>query len=188
MSVLASETVARPVVFGNDLNGFIEFIWNERNYTNDVQIKVGIDGGGGSFQICLTFNKSIFAGEPATKKSISDLKDSGVKKLFVIGIVPDISEKYFNVLILWDILKLKEIFLKFKSCVTISTDLKLANILDGIISHSSLHPCTWGDITKTNLNQVGELRTIHNVTQKHYDWSETIWKLYKFTNYFIQSY
>ena len=42
---------------------------------------------------------------------------------------------------------------------TIATDLKLCNILFGLMSHSSMHPCCWGDSDKYNLDKRGNQRT-----------------------------
>jgi hypothetical protein len=67
--------------------------------------------------------------------------DSGVKKLIILGIVCDIEEHYYNVSLLWKILKLYE-FIKENDNVTVACDLKMANILTGLMSHSSAHPCT----------------------------------------------
>ena len=43
---------------------------------------------------------------------------------------------------------------------TIATDLKLCNILLGMTSHSSSHPCCWCDANKLELGKKGQLRTI----------------------------
>ena len=46
---------------------------------------------------------------------------------------------------------------------TIATDLKLCNILLGLMSHSSCHPCCWCDIKKDDLRNNGVLRTIKSL-------------------------
>ena len=46
----------------------------------------------------------------------------------------------------------------------IATYLKLINILLGLMSHSSVHTCSWCDVTKSNLaDQRGESRTVGNM-------------------------
>ena len=46
---------------------------------------------------------------------------------------------------------------------TIATDLKLCNVLLGLMSHSSSHPCCWCDVNKNNLNHKGVSRNIDNL-------------------------
>lgn len=57
-------------------------------------IKIGIDGGGGFVKICLSFT-DFRADASEIKKSSIDLKysDAGVKKIIIIGIVPN----YFGI-------------------------------------------------------------------------------------------
>lgn len=40
----------------------------------------------------------------------------------------------------------------------------MANILSGLMTHASTHPCTWCDIKK-NMLESGHLRTIHSITE-----------------------
>lgn len=49
---------------------------------------------------------------------------------------------------IWNILNLNEVIEKFDTQISIATDLKLANILAGLMSHSSSHPCSWSVIFK----------------------------------------
>ena len=77
----------------------------------------------------------------------------------VIAIVPDVQENYVNVKRLWmeagiDMLERK---------ITIATDLKLCNILIGLMSHSSCHACCWCHIKKDDLRNNGVLRTIKSL-------------------------
>ena len=55
---------------------------------------------------------------------------------------------------------------------TIATDLKLCNILLGLMSHSSTHPCCWCDMTKDNLSNRGVSRTIENMVALFWDYWE----------------
>ena len=65
-------------------------------------------------------------------------KDSGVKKLFIIAIVEGILETYENVKSILNLLGLESI-----DFVISATDLKLANILLGLSSHSSRYRCPY---------------------------------------------
>ena len=64
-------------------------------------VRIGIDGGGGFLKICM----SIFGINypfPQVKNGIAKMfKESGVKKVFVIGLVADVPENYVNVKRLW---------------------------------------------------------------------------------------
>ena len=55
---------------------------------------------------------------------------------------------------LWSLLGINE----FKG--TVATDLKLANMLTGIMSHASSFPCTWCTALKDKLNVCGVYRTL----------------------------
>ena len=87
-------------------------------------------------------------------------KDSGVKKIFIIFIAPSTQENYTNVAIIWETLKLNEVL------GTVSTDLKLANILTGLMTSSSSHPCTWCDSFMKNLDSCGLYRTVKKLYEK----------------------
>lgn len=87
-----------------------------------------------------------------------------MKKLLIIGIVPCVQENYENAAYLWSHLNINA----FEG--TIATDLKLANILVGVMSHSSLHPCCWCYAKKGNLKQCGEYRTVANIMKNYMEW------------------
>lgn len=55
---------------------------------------------------------------------------------------------------------------------TIATDLKLANLLTVIMSHSSSFPCTWCTASKDNLQICGEYRTVGNYKDNYFAWQE----------------
>ena len=90
------------------------------------------------------------------KKFGKIFKNSGVKKVLILAIVPDIPENYWNLKKLWIESGIHRIKQKF----VIATDLKLCNILLGLMSQSSLHPCCWCDTDKHNLKECGETRYV----------------------------
>ena len=53
---------------------------------------------------------------------------------------------------------------------TIATDLKLANILVGIMAHSSTYPCTYCYAKSNELHTCGDLRTDENVLNNYEKW------------------
>ena len=115
-------------------------------------MRVGLDSGGGFLKVCMSiFNLS---GTTSQKVSAKKFKDSGVKKVIIIAISPNVPENYVNIKKMWLNIGLHTTSRKF----TIATDLKLCNILLGLMSHSSKHPCCWCDIDKDNLDKKGKQR------------------------------
>ena len=122
---------------------------------DSVLIKISINGGGGFLKICA----SLFdIDDPIPKMSCALSKtflESVVEKMFIIGLVPNVSEDYVNVKWLWMNFGVEHL----RNC-TVATDLKLCNILLGMMNPSSCHPCTWCEITKDALHKRGNQRTI----------------------------
>lgn len=162
------ETIERSVVFCNDLNRLIHFVWQKRNYTDETHVKLGIDGGGGFLKLCLSFSNPVATGLKVRKNS-----DYGVKKIIVIAIAPDVQENYENVSKIWCLLNLNNLQATYKTNISIATDLKLANIICGLMTHSSAHPCTWCDISKTSLSSAGVMRTSDNICDKYQLWLQS---------------
>ncbi|KAJ6637216.1 Protein doublesex [Pseudolycoriella hygida] len=172
----------RSVVYCNNLVGLIEWIQGKREL-QDVRIKIGIDGGGNFLKLCVTIQSSTNDDDDEAvkrhkyKDGVLSKKflDSGVKKLLIIGASPSTQENYSNVQQLWTITDINTALNKFNG--TIATDLKLANILSGIMAHSSKYPCTYCVEVKDNLVERSELRTIGNVKENYFDWIKAGGKL-----------
>jgi hypothetical protein len=151
-----TETFEQHSIVCNNLPGLIERVIEERQLIDDdsLMIKIGLDGGGEFMKVCLSvFNVT----EPSTSKAMSlakKFKNSGVKKCILLAIVPDIPENHTNVKRLWLTLKMETMTRHF----TIATDLKLCNILLGLMTHSCTHPCCWCDIDKDHLCNRGKTR------------------------------
>jgi len=106
--------------------------------------RIGIDSGGGSLKITLNIvsNKAPDPATPQKKRQKHVDKDSGEKKLFILALVPNISEDYNNMEKLLTYLDLSSI----ASRISYAMDLKMVNILVGIQAHGSTFPCcfcTW---------------------------------------------
>lgn len=151
----------------------ISIIWNERKYTENTQIKIGIDDGGGFLKICPFFNQ------------VNELNQIHEPNKF----------KAFNYKNSVGHFKNKGNFSKIWFSDNSITDLKLANILVGLMSHSSVHPCTWCDTTKTQPHQVEKNQNIEQYNQKIlelFQWRsklqkktcETFWQRHKLANNF----
>lgn len=145
-------TSSEAVAICTDLKGLINHV-KEKREVSDVHLKFGIDGGGGFLKISLSVQSTNENHERTGCRQTYDqgilakrFKDSGVNKLFIIALT-QCSENYNNVSLLWSELNIND-FLG-----TIATDLKLANIISGIMSHSSSFPCTWCYAKKMNLKK-----------------------------------
>ena len=139
------------VVFCHDLEGLVDLIINERGTSENFEIKIGIDGGGSFLKVCLNIVE--FDEAPKRKHKRGKFKDgvgasmfksTSVNKLIIIAIAKDVEETYQNMLKVWNLLKLSD-FCSGKK-VRFATDLKMSNILLGLMSHASNHPCSWCDI------------------------------------------
>ena len=153
----------------SDLPGLIDMVLEKRERERDsVLIKISVDDGGGFLKICA----SIFEiDNPTTRVSGALSKkflESGVKKILIVGVVPDVCENYVNVKRLWincGVEKLRN--------YTVATELKLCNIPLGMMSHSSCNPCAWCDITKDGCHIKGNQRTISSLMNLLWDFFES---------------
>lgn len=154
-----NENFDRWTVVCSDLSVFVDYVISTRNLdTSDMILKIGLDGGSGFLKMTLSvFN---FCDSDNSK-----FKDSGVRKCFLIGIAPDVPENYFNVKRLWLNIGIDDLHRPY----TVSADLKLCNILMGLMAHGSLHPCCWCNIPKNELSKRGELRTLSSL--RHLFWT-----------------
>lgn len=101
-----------------------------------------------------------------------DFKDTGVKKLFILAIASDVEENYSNMLLMLNKLNLTSPD-NLHYPVRFSNDLKMNNILVGIMNHSSAHPCCWCDVLKGDLIECGNMRTIRNIQSDYEKWCKS---------------
>lgn len=165
------KTVSRPNILCKNLTSLIKFICKKRGIQDHNSIiKIGIDGGGGSIKLCLNIiensgsnSSSILSVKPPTRNTRSSVGkkflDSGVKKLIIVSIVFDVQELYENISVLLKALNVDGIH------YCIATDLKLANILIGIQSHSCKHPCIFCEgcapwSTSSKLRTIGKVKEL----------------------------
>ena len=171
-----------PVVYCTDIEALKDRIVTHRHPQGGVEVDsvIGLDGGGGFLKICVTFRLPHDPSSESTtvvRSKLSDgvaernLKDTSVRKLFVIAIVPDAKETYRNVLLLWNLLKLTspQTLHPFTCCM----DLKLANTTIGLMAHACSHPCTWCNSSKENLDSRGELRTLGSVRRQYWSFVDS---------------
>ena len=109
-----------------------------RSPQSDQLIKVGIDGGGGFVKVSFGIMslETPDTSPPSKKPLFKNFKDSGVKRQLLVAIAENVSENYDNAKQILDKLCLE------RMSFVLSCDMKLANIICGLQSHSSAHPCT----------------------------------------------
>lgn len=141
-----------PIVYINDVNHLISLII-ERDQIKNPLVKVGIDNGQGCLKVCI---------------SVIDLDNlerasNSVKDVFIIFVGFNVQENQFNLRKIWLLLKLDEV-VDFVLCV----DLKVANLLCGIKSHSCTFPSCWCVATlidRQHFDKEAELRTVGGIIQ-----------------------
>ena len=158
-----------PTTVCSDLPELIYMVLEKCKRERDsVLIKVSVDGGGGFLKICASIFE-IGNSTPRVSGALSKkFLESGVKKILIVGLVPDVSENYANVKRLWincDVEKLRN--------YTVATDLKLCNILMGMMSHSFCHLCAWCGITKDELHTKGNQRTFSSLMNLFWDFFDS---------------
>lgn len=145
--------VSTPVVYCVNIEGLIDFVIQERGGSDDIEFKIGVDGGGGFLKICLNLVETKESSPAKGKRARycdgigrNLFKSTSVNKLMILALAPDVAETHMNMFKLWDILDMQSSF-EYKQA-KVATDLKMANILLGLMSHSSCHPCSWCDVSR----------------------------------------
>ena len=137
-----------------------------------VILKLGIDGGGSFLKVSFTHieleKNELEPQSPVQKnmKTTSPLsaKATSVKQQMLVALSQDTPETYQNVKQIFGLVKIHEKSLL--DSLVISCDLKLANILCGIQSHSSKHPCCWCEAENPNLIRCGHPRTFGQIRKQ----------------------
>lgn len=166
---LKNSVVPEILVYCKNLPSFIELIVKTRVYseTATLQLKIGLDSGGDFLKICLNIHDLNHCSAGSV-----DFKDTGVKKLFILAIASDVEENYSNMLLMLNKLNLTSPD-SLHYPVRFSNDLKMNNILVGIMNHSSAHPCCWCDVLKGDLIECGNMRTIRNIQSDYDKWCKS---------------
>ena len=152
------------------MKGLINHVLEKRCLAKEnALIRIGLDGGGGFLKVC----SSIFDVEAPISSALQSgrfgkkFKDSGVKKVLILGIAQGVQENYVNLKKLWINIGLD----KLKDYdFTIATDLKLANVILGMQNHSSTPPCCWCNTNKDNLHKKGNIRTLASLNELFADY------------------
>ena len=158
-----------------NLNDFIKEISDVRGI-NNPQIILGADG---DLEKCIVTCIIKEEGYEVDDEDIGlkDFKPTGQKRVLTIAKADGVPEIRANVEILLDSLNLPELTEDFQ----LVCDLKLANIILGIQSCSSLYSCPYCEGSKVDKDgkptsgrgcwQPGELRTLRNITANQSEWA-----------------
>lgn len=156
------------MVYCHDLRNFIAEVVKNRCYHSDqrLQLKVGLDSGGQYLKICLNIY------DLENNNNTNELTDTSVKKLFILAIVADTQENHSNMLIMMTKLQLTKPD-ELPYSIYFANDLKMSNIILGIMGHSSKHPCSWCDISSSDLQNCGNLRSIDSIRSEYNNWCKS---------------
>lgn len=166
----------QTMVYCHDVCGFIEDLAVLRDKSVvELRDKVGLDSGQGQLLMTLTLYDpdnllNIKEQVRATRKSGPGVKfkETGVQKVMILACAPEVPENVFNVKIFIEKVGLSRL------PYTFTGDLKLLNIVAGIMSGSSKHPCVYCDVERVKgvWGKEGELRTFRSITEQYENWKE----------------
>lgn len=137
-------------IYINDINLFIQIVAAEHQISRPV-VKIGLDGGQGSFKICLTI---------LDEEKIDQEATESVKNVYILFLAFNVQENRHNVKVAWNLLRVDSVFEYI-----VVVDLKMANILVGLMSHSCKFPCTYCVAKQVNgvYEEFAELRTVGHI-------------------------
>ena len=155
------KALSRSVTYCHDLPGLIAFkkLVEDIDETKEMMNVIGIDDGKKVLKI--VWNWSLMMEDDDGKN-----KFMGPKRCIILAAVSKVKETHHNIGVLMDITKINEVE------YALSMDLKLVNISIGICSHSSKHPCPYGQCYKDRHGNwiKGQDRTISNIRENRRTW------------------
>ena len=135
-----------PIVYCNDIDELVVMaLHHSSQKTNDVDIKLGVDGGQEFLKVTLSITlKPELENNEIPKKlckcdkhACKDFKDSSVHKTIISAILPSLNEKYHNLRFILDKLNISSL-----DC-TVSEDLKVLLQMVGKQTAISKHSCPY---------------------------------------------
>ena len=148
-----------------------EVLLSRRVFQNHI-FKLGIDGGGGFLKVSLgimELDSHCDSRSPPRKKLLTQrtAKDSSVKRQMLVALSEGLPENFENVRQILSLIKLDKVNF------VVSCDMKLANILCGLQSHASTHPCSWCNTESKHLSQSGSLRTLGSLVACYQEFAKS---------------
>ena len=155
--------IKRPAVIAEDIANLIDYVKQHRNIqdNDNILIKLGLDGG----QEFLKATLNIVDVQKFNESQSGTSKDTGIKKLLILFISPQVSEIYENLRIIFQKLNLACLGIK------VSMELKLANMIIGIQTHGAQHPCCYCETTSGVWEKAPE-RTLGNIRANFLSWKQ----------------
>ena len=166
---LGMKTVIRPGIFVRDLEEFTQFLIEERSLDPQEHIvQFGFDDGQGILKIMeIVKSAEVLTGQDKKRSKYADgvcprsSKLSSVKRMFVVGLIPDVQEIYPNVKTMLEELNLDGIE------YGLSADIKIYLCLIGKQTASCLHSCPYCE-GQAPFDEKSEALTIGSL----FDWHE----------------
>ena len=92
-----AENFEQHVIVTKNIFSFIDEVMQSRGLdVNTTLIRIGLDGGGGFIKKCLSL-LNLYTTESVSKKKLcKKFKNSGVKKVFIVGIAPKTPKNYYK--------------------------------------------------------------------------------------------
>ena len=144
------EDLESPLVYCCDIVGFVETLSHLRGYNiTDMTEKIGMDSGKGHLRMVLTLYDDQDLLHPSTGNRITreqgigascQYKLTGRKKIMILATVPKVPESYYNCSLIINKVDINSIAYKFTG------DLKIYNILGGLMSASARCPCIYCEV------------------------------------------
>ena len=141
-------TVERPAVFCSDFDGLLQLLLEVRDIDADCEeVLIGFDDGQGFLKLMMLVQSTEDRAKPEKKRLkyedgvfAGSFKNSGVKKLMPLVVVPDCQEQYENVKQILDLAAVKGV-----ERVSESSDIKMVLTEMGKQRASCTHNCIFGD-------------------------------------------
>lgn len=175
METTTAGKLPRPVVYADASQIFDKIVDERKAVVGEMCIKVVCDGGQNFFKVCLSifpksssiledhetfldddgyYSRSKYSeGGRVAKKG----KLTGVKRIIILCMVPDIKETYNNISLLFKLINLNRLSFKFVS------DFKILLIVNGLQTATSTYPCPYCHISLQEMraykSAAKELRT-----------------------------
>ena len=120
---------------------FVNRVIQSSKVSGGYFVKLGIDGGKGFLKFCLRIVDTALRDEtssPPQKQPLTQRagKDTGVKRQILVAVSVDLPETHSNIEQIWSLINANGLKL------ILACDMKVAYIICGLQTHSSMYPCT----------------------------------------------